>query len=196
MRILIGGVVACVFFATSAWAQSDSPQNPNTSPPADAGQTAPSAHPAAVTYSNGYQVRAKIHKVASFATLPLFGAEFALGQSMYNNSTNSDTRRGLHGAIGTGIVSLFAVNSVTGVWNMIEDRKNPTEHHTRRLIHGILMLTANAGFLATAATGPHESHRGILTGVSSSNKALHRDLAIGSIGVGSVGYTLMLFGKK
>jgi len=40
-------------------------------------------HAAAVEHSDAYQTRAKIHKYASFATLPLFAAEVALGQSLY-----------------------------------------------------------------------------------------------------------------
>ena len=39
-------------------------------------------HAAVVEHSDAYRTRAKIHKVASFATLPLFAAEVALGQSL------------------------------------------------------------------------------------------------------------------
>ena len=41
-------------------------------------------HAAAIEHSNAYQTRAKIHKYSSFATLPLFAVEVALGQSLYN----------------------------------------------------------------------------------------------------------------
>ena len=40
-------------------------------------------HQAAVEHSDAYLTRAKIHKIASFATLPLFAAELVLGQSLY-----------------------------------------------------------------------------------------------------------------
>jgi hypothetical protein len=56
------------------------------------------------------------------------------------------------------------------------------------------MLTANAGFFATAATGPHGREHGFATPPSESDKAMHRNLAIGSMAVGTVGYTIMLFG--
>src|SRR6185437_15734597 len=71
-------------------------------------------HAAAVEHSDAYLLRAKIHKYASFATLPLFAAEFALGQSLYNTPSNAGSQRAAHAAIGAGIVGLFGVNTVTG----------------------------------------------------------------------------------
>jgi hypothetical protein len=180
--VRFAGIVTAFFiFSMTAWAQSD-PQPPDV-------------HPSAVTYSDAYQLRAKIHKIASFATLPLFGTEFALGESLYRHPTTADTKKSLHVAVGTGIIGLFGVNAVTGIWNMLEDRQNP-KGHTLRLVHGILMLTANAGFVATAATGPHTSHHGAPELTASGNRSLHRDLAFGSMGVGTIGYTLMLFGNR
>lgn len=195
MRI-VGAAAICFLISITAVAQDQEAQNPPATSPAapDAGQSAPAVHPGAITYSDGYLLRAKIHKYASFATLPLFATEVALGQSIYNDPANADSRKGAHIAVGTGIIGLFGVNAVTGVWNMVEDRHNP-KGHTLRLVHGLLMLTANAGFFATAATGPHGGERHGFTRVpSESDKALHRDIAFGSIAVGTVGYTIMLFG--
>jgi hypothetical protein len=192
---IFGTALAFIFFLRPVWAQNDVPP-PDPSTTVNPGQSNPQAHPGAVIYSDGYRLRAKIHKIASFATLPLFAAEYGLGQSLYkNNNLNSDSKRGIHAAVGTGIVGLFGVNAVTGVWNMVEDRKNP-DGHRRRLLHGVLMLTASAGFVATSATGPHEHRNRGITVTSNSQKALHRDLAIGSMGIGTIGYSLMLFGHR
>jgi len=191
---IAGTVIACFVFSMTAWAQN-AEQTPSIPTAPNAGQSTPPSHPGAVTYSDAYQLRARIHRISSFSTLPLFAAEYALGQSLYKNPSNSDAKKGLHAAVGTGIVGLFGVEAVTGVWNMIEDRHNP-KGHKLRLVHGILMLTASAGFVATAATGPHSGDGKHMTNISSSNKALHRDLAIGSMGVGTIGYTLMLFGNR
>ena len=60
--------------------------------------------------------------------------------------------RGAHIAVGSAITGLFAVNSVTGVWNMWESRSDPT-HRKSQFLHGFLMLGADAGFVATFATG-------------------------------------------
>jgi predicted metal-dependent enzyme (double-stranded beta helix superfamily) len=157
----------------------------------DAGQP---LHAAAVEHSDAYERRKKIHKYASFATLPLFATEFALGQSLYNTPANPGSKRALHGFVGAGIVGLFAVNTVTGAWNMFgEDRKDP-EGRTRRLVHGLLMMAADTGFVITERLGPNShSQRQALT--FESRKATHRNVAIASISVGTAGYLLMLFGN-
>jgi hypothetical protein len=167
-------------------------QTPTAQNPSDPAQQSPAqqpgpTHPTATTYSNGYEVRLKIHKYASWATLPLFGTEFALGQSLYNNPERG-AKRTAHGIVGTGIVGLFALNTVTGVWNLWEGRHD-TEGRPMRIIHSVLMLASDGGFLATTATGPH-MRNGIIT--NPSDKSLHRDIAVASIGVGTVGYLLML----
>jgi len=147
-------------------------------------QTAAPAH--AVEYSDAYRTRAKIHKVASFATLPLFVTEGFLGQSLYNDPTES--KKTAHLAVATGIGVLFGVNSVTGVWNLVEARNDPNGK-AKRWTHGLLMLGADAGFLATAATGPG-SHDGLVEGSPST----HRALAFTSISMATAGYLIMLFG--
>ena len=151
-------------------------------------------HPVAIEHSDAYQTRAKIHKYASFATLPLFGAELALGQSLFNTPANAGGKRAAHAAVGAGIIGLFAVNTVTGAWNLFGEGRQDKEGRTLRLVHGLLMMAADAGFLATWASGPHSGRlRTALT--FESDKVRHRDMAIASISVGTAGYLLMLFGN-
>jgi hypothetical protein len=90
----------------------------------------PAPRHVAFEYSDGYKTRAKIHKYAAFATLPLFATEFALGQSLYNNPSNG--KSGAHVAIGSGIIGLYAVQGVTGVWNLVEANKDPNPDGTKR----------------------------------------------------------------
>jgi len=149
---------------------------PQTSPPPTV----------AFEYSDGYRLRAKIHKISSFATLPLFGAEAIVGQSLYDDPTSG--KKDAHLAIAAGIGALFAVNTTTGVWNLIEARKAPS-HRTRRLVHGLMMLGADAGFLATAALGPESEH-----GESEGSRSTHRAVAFTSISLATAGYLIMLFG--
>lgn len=152
--------------------------------------------PVVIEYSDGYRTRRKIHKIASFATLPLFAGELWLGQNMYNNTpADQSSKRGWHAAIGAGIVGLFGVNTVTGAWNLFgEGRKDP-HGRTLRLIHGLLMMTADAGMVATTMSGPNSrSFRHALT--YEADKAHHRNLAFFSIGTGTAGYLLMLFGNR
>jgi hypothetical protein len=148
-------------------------------------------HAAAVQHSDGYLVRAKIHKYASFATLPLFAAEVALGQSL---DGSNDSKKGLHAAVGAGIVGLFAVNTVTGAWNLFGEGRQDKDGRTLRLVHGLLMMAADVGFLATTASAPSTGRNGALT--FEANRTTHRNLAIASVSVGTVGYLIMLFGNR
>ena len=153
---------------------------------------APPARPVAIEYSDAHYTRAKIHKYASFATLPLFATEIALGQSLYDG-TESGSKRSLHAVVGAGIGGLFAVNTVTGVWNMWEARKDPA-NHTLKLLHGILMLAADAGFVATNASTPSRGRNGLVT--FSADASTHRAIALTSIGIATGSYLMMLLGNK
>jgi hypothetical protein len=144
-------------------------------------------HPAAIEYSHGYEVRARVHKIASIATLPLFAADVAVGQSLFDSST--DGKKTAHAVLGAGIGGLFAVNTVTGVWNMWEARHDP-HNRTLRLVHGLLMLSADAGFVATAASAPGERH----FFSSDDDRNTHRTIALTSMGIATGGYLIMLFG--
>jgi hypothetical protein len=156
------------------------------------GTQATGSRPKAVTYSNAYSTRARIHKYASIATLPLFAAEAVVGQRLFNkNSSESGSLRSAHSGLAAGIGVLFGVNTLTGVWNMMEARKDPNGHR-RRLIHGLLMLGADAGFVATAALAPHHDHEGF---GSNDDASTHRAVAFSSLGVATIGYVYMLLAK-
>lgn len=148
--------------------------------------------PVAVDYGRGSEIRLKVHKYASIATIPLFAAEIWLGQSLYNNPGSSESKRGAHGAVAASVGVLFGVNSVTGVWNLLEGRKNPAGR-TRRTVHGILMLTADAGFVATGLLAPdEEGGEDGVPGVRSDRASTHRAVALSSMGVALVSYLMML----
>jgi len=151
-------------------------------------------HPAAVEHSHAFETRSKIHKYASFATLPLFGVQLALGQSLYNGTGNTDAKKGAHAVVGASIVGLFGVNTVTGVWNMFGDEgRRDKAGRTLRLVHGLLMMAADVGFVATSAVTPDSEARH--PGSFDTSRTTHRNLAIASISVGTAGYLLMLFGN-
>ncbi len=186
---------ALLLSAPSAAAQDEGPLHAAiarafTTDFARAGSDAQSPAPRQVAfeYSDGYKTRAKIHKYASFATLPLFATELALGSSIYDKP--SDSKKSAHVAVGTGIVGLFGVQAVTGVWNLVEARKDP-HGRTRRMVHGILMLASGAGFAITPMLAPDDDFFG-----GSDRRSLHRNVAITSIAIGTVGYLTMLFGGK
>lgn len=158
--------------------------------PAEAPDDTVRRRPRAFVYSDAYTTRRTIHKWSSWAILPLFAGEYVVGQRLYNDGGEGGLRD-THTALAAGIGGLFAVNTVTGAWNLWESRKDPNGR-TRRWIHGIAMIVADAGFLATAGTAP-ESEDGF--GATEGNKSLHRTLAIssGSLALGS--WLMMLLWK-
>jgi hypothetical protein len=140
--------------------------------------------PQAFTYSDAYNTRRKIHMAASWATIPLFVGQYIAGQKLYDGQ-GSDSAKSWHGALAGGVAALFAVNSVTGVWNLWEARQDPNGK-SRRLIHGLLMLGADAGFVATGLMAPGDD------GDGGSSKSAHRTVAITSMGVAAGSYLYML----
>jgi hypothetical protein len=151
-------------------------------------------HQAAIEHSEAYQRRAKIHKYASFATLPLFAAELALGESLYNTPEN-DSRKAAHAIVGAGIIGLAGVNTVTGAWNLFGEGWSDTNGRTLRLVHGLLMMASDVGFVATELAAPGNLNaRNEATFDADKNR--HRNLAIGSIAIATTGYLIMLFGNR
>lgn len=147
------------------------------------------ARPVAIEYSDAHETRAKIHKYASWATLPLLGTELVLGQKLYNDpNSGTNNLRGVHGAVGAGLIGFFGVQSVTGVWNLVESNQAPGR--TKRLVHGILMLAAEGGMVAAAASAPGHGRNDVIN--LDTRSSTHRDIAFVSIGVGTAGYLLML----
>ncbi|HET7469578.1 MAG TPA: hypothetical protein VFJ81_07875 [Gemmatimonadales bacterium] len=156
------------------------------STPADTGERRPKA----VEYSDAYYTRLTIHRYGSYAMLPLFFVEYALGQRILNGQQTGDFASSgtvnAHKVVAGAIGALFVVNTVTGVWNLIEARKDPVGR-TRRNLHALGMLVADAGFLYTASLAG-DAHEG-------ENVTSHRNAAIASIGVATVSGVMMWIWK-
>lgn len=170
-----------VTFADNAPLPASAP-DPAPAPILALGATAAEQRPTAFTYSEGYNTRRKIHMIASYITLPLFVTQVLAGQKLYNEGSSS--ARSIHDAGMAGIIALFTVNTVTGGWNFWEARKDPNGKG-RRLVHSLLMFGADIGFVATGALAPDDDEGG------SSNRSLHRSVAITSMGVAAASYIYM-----
>ncbi len=166
------------------------------SPDPFAGDSAVPQRPRAIEMSDAYHTRLTIHYIASFATLPLFVAEYILGVKLYNNypaiTSSQQSLRNTHRMVALGLAGLFGVNTVTGAWNLWDSRKQ-SDGAARRYIHSGLMFLADAGFVASGLSAPHGRRR--LT-TTTSSRSLHRALAIGSMGTALASYAMMLIWRN
>ncbi len=150
--------------------------------------TAPLASPTPIIapqdfeYSPAYYTRLTIHRWGSYLMLPLFAAQVYVGSKLYSGE-EPDWAEDVHVPIAIGIGTLFASNTITGVWNLWEGRRDPTDRR-RKVAHALLMLTADAGFLTTAILGDQASD-------GDSSRATHRAVALGSMAVATTGWLLM-----
>lgn len=146
--------------------------------------------PVAIEYSDWYGRRLKIHQVASWAMLPLFAAQYAAGQQLLDKGRYGapSWARNSHAPLATTIGVLFGVNTVTGVWNLLDARKDPAARKWRTA-HAVLMLAADAGFAITPAFVDDDGNS---SGNSDSNLRTHRNMAIASMSVATVSWLMML----
>jgi hypothetical protein len=168
---------------------------------ATAADSTPRRRRKAVELSDAYELRLKIHNIASYATLPIIAGEAIVGQQLYiseNNGTRpSDIMRGAHDGIAVALAGLFAVNTVTGAWNWWETRQQE-DGRTWRTIHSALMLIADGGFAYTAFLGNGAKYsRGGRTGTNvtygtNAARTLHKNWAVGSASVALASYVMML----
>jgi hypothetical protein len=142
--------------------------------------------PTSIEYSDAYYTRAKIHRVATYAEFPLFAAEYVLGQRLLNEERTgvpSDGLKTAHTTVALGLGALFTVNTVTGVWNLWDSRHDPADR-TRRLIHSVAMLGADAGFMWAGASGGGANESG-------DDANHHRTIAISSMALATAGTVMM-----
>lgn len=144
--------------------------------------------PRAVEYSDAYYTRLRIHHIASYTELPLFAAEYILGQRLLKEERTGFPSSGLktaHTTVALGLGALFTINTVTGGWNLWESRANP-EGRTRRFIHSVAMLGADAGFAWAGASGGDANE-------SESGGNHHRAIAVSSMALATAATAMMWF---
>jgi hypothetical protein len=146
-----------------------------------------------IEYSDWYARRLMIHRIGSYVMLPLFATEYYLGDKLINGEASSG-ERDAHVAVATAIGGLFAVNTVTGVWNLWDSRKDPSDR-TKKLIHSALMLGADAGFALAAASAEDDYGEGERERGGGDDSNTHKTIALTSIGISTVGTALMWFWK-
>ena len=155
----------------------------------------PVVRPRAVEYSDLYYTRLTIHRWGSYTMIPLFAAEYSVGQNLMRDASPATWMKPAHGVVAGGIGVLFGVNTITGVWNLWESREDPSGR-TRRIVHSVMMLAADAGFFATGLPAPERDDEGF-TNYSKylHRERVHRGVAIGSIALSTIGGGMLWFWK-
>jgi hypothetical protein len=140
----------------------------------------------AFQYSDGYATRLGIHRALSWTMVPLFIGSGYTGFVLRREKTEAPNWvRDIHGPLAGATAIVFGMNSLTGIWNLWEGRKDP-EGRTKRLIHGALFLAAAGGltYVTVAGDNIHESGRA---------NHWHRDVALAAMGLSVVSWSLMIF---
>ena len=147
----------------------------------------------AVVMSDAAVLRLRIHRYASYTVIPLFALQAIAGNQLLQADNGGVERPGwaksAHSFGAAAIGTVFAVNTITGVWSLYDQRAN-TDGRTRRWVHSILMLASDAGFTWTGIKLADDAKR------SSSSRDDHRNVAYASIGTALVGYGIMYFGNR
>ena len=140
----------------------------------------------AFEYSDFYNTRRKIHMIASWATIPMVVGRVLGRTEALRRRAAASRPSPLMVLSRLVIAALFAVNTVTGVWNLWEGRKDPNGR-TRRIVHSVLMLAADAGFVAAASLAPDNDDGSFMT-----DRSAHRNVAIASMSIATASYLYML----
>jgi len=142
----------------------------------------------AVAYSDWYYRRLQVHRWGSYVELPLFAAEYWLGNKLISHSeTPGSWVKSTHVSVAAALGGLFALNTATGVWKLYDSRHD-TDQRALVWSHSTLMLAADAGFAVT----------GLIAGDADRTSAganRHRNAALTSIGLASAG-TLLMWVKR
>ena len=141
-----------------------------------------------VEYSDWYYRRLQLHRWGSYVELPLFAAEYWLGNKLISRSeTPGSWVKPTHVSVATALGGLFALNTATGVWNLYDSRHD-TDQRALVWSHSALMLAADAGFAVTGLIAGDAKH-------TTSGADRHRNAALTSIGLASAG-TLLMWVKR
>ena len=150
--------------------------------------TLPRRRRAAIEYSDWYYRRLQIHRWGSWVELPVFATEYWLGNKLISrDETPASWVKPTHATVALALGGLFTVNTVTGLWNLYDSRKD-TEQRALVWSHSGLMLAADAGFGLTGLLADK-------AGGTTADANRHRNAALTSMGLATAG-TLLMWVKR
>ena len=137
----------------------------------------------AVSLSDAYYTRLTIHRYLSYAELPVFAAEWVVGDKLMARGVPiANWVKPTHVGIAAGLGGLFAINTVTGVWNLYEGWSQFGDRKPLVVAHTALMVGADAGFFIAPLV---VNRRNIDT------QKTHRTIAVASMSAATLSTVLM-----
>jgi hypothetical protein len=137
--------------------------------------------PQEVDYSARFYERLHLHQLGTKALLPLFALQYLAGSQLAESGNDAPGWAKVGHRIGaTGVAALFIKNVYSGIPVLAEAARDPQDKG-RRFTHVTLMLLASAGFTATGILADYAEG-------SPGDRELHRNLALTSMGLATVGY--------
>ena len=139
----------------------------------------------AVEVSEWYGRRLALHRWTTYATIPAFAFQWTAGRQLWDKGPLAPGWARTGHRVGAGTIgALFAINAVTGAWNLWDLRAQPVGR-ARRYAHAASMLTATAGFAYAGAKLSVEAKTDV------SKREQHRTVALSSTALTLVGGLLM-----
>jgi hypothetical protein len=141
-----------------------------------------------VEYSEAYGTRVTWHRRLSYPIVPLFAAQWYLGERLMQNQRGPEWIGVSHRAVATATAGIYTFNTVTGLWNLWEGRKDPSGR-VRKWLHAAAFVVADAGFVYGASLADEAENGGV------DRRRQHRTVELASIGVSVASWAAMLFLK-
>ncbi len=154
--------------------------------------TVPKRRAKAVVYSDAYATRLTIHRRLSWGMIPLFAASYFSGRELLKAADEGrdapSWARSVHAPAASGSAILFGANTITGAWNLWEGRTD-ANGRVRRVAHAVMFMVASGGFVYAGTMLAEDA------GESPSHARRHRNVALGSIGISTASWLVMLIGN-
>jgi hypothetical protein len=146
--------------------------------------------PKAVEVSEWYGRRLTIHRYVAYSTIPIFAAQYAAGQRLYNDSKAAPQwAKTTHRVGATALSAAFTVNTVTGLWNLWESRATE-QGRVLRTAHAISILAADFAFTYAGVKLSEEAEN------SAAKRSQHRTVALSAMTLTAVsGVAMKLFNR-
>lgn len=134
----------------------------------------------AIEVSEAYHQRLVVHKILSYAMVPVFAAQYVAGQKLYDADNGGPPApswaKDVHGLGAGAIAGIFGLNTITGAMNLWESR-HVEDKRWLRWSHAAIMLGGDAAFAYTGIKLASEAEN------SSVKRRQHRNVALWSMGI-------------